>query len=52
MGNMACDKIIITLSADQRVVFTKGFKMGILKQLHKNKLLTDKQLNQLIEMQK
>ena len=52
MGNITCDKMIIELSADQQAKFTENFKKGILKQLHKNKLLTDKQLNQLIEMQK
>ena len=42
----------VALTAEQEKEFTKEYKVGILKQLHKNGLLTDRQLKALIEMQK
>ena len=46
------NKKTITLTAEQEKEFTKAFKIGILKELHKKNLLTDKQLKKLIEVQK
>ena len=40
------------LTEEQEKEFVKAYKIGILKQLHKKKLLTDAQLSQLILMQK
>jgi len=40
------------LTPEQEKEFIKAYKIGILKQLHKKKLITDMQLNQLISMQK
>ena len=43
---------MIILTEEQEKNFTNLFKIGILKELHKKKLLTDEQLRKLIEMQK
>ena len=52
MDDKAVDKKNIELTSEQQIEFTKGIKIGILKQLHQKKLLTDEQLNQLAKMQK
>ena len=41
----------IKLSPEQEKEFTKRLKIGMLKQLHNARLLTDRQLSQLILMQ-
>ena len=46
------NKKMITLTAEQEKEFTKAFKIGILKELHKKRLLTDEQLQKLIQLQK
>ena len=46
------NKKMVTLTAEQEKEFIKGFKVGILKELHKKQLLTDEQLKKLIEIQK
>ena len=49
-GAVAVDeeKAAITLTEEQENEFNKGFKRGILKQLHKNGFLTNEQLNSLL----
>jgi len=42
----------LLLIAEQSSDFVKAFKIGVLKQLHSKKLLSDGQLNQLISLQK
>ena len=42
----------LTLTAEQGNEFARAFKIGVLKQLHSNKLLSDGQLKQLISLQK
>ena len=46
------DKIKFSLTKEQETMFNINLKIGILKQLHKDKLLTDEQLNLLISKQK
>ena len=45
-------KKMVTLTAEQENEFIKGFKIGILKELHKKQLLTDEQLKKLIDIQR
>ena len=45
------DKLELTLATEQNSEFIKAFKIGILKQLHSNELITDTQLHQLIALQ-
>ena len=45
------DKLELTLTTEQNNEFIKAFKIGILKQLHSNELITDRQLHQLIALQ-
>jgi hypothetical protein len=46
------NKKMVMLTAEQEKEFIKGFKIGILKELHKKQLLTDEQLKKLIKIQK
>jgi len=46
------NKIDLMLTVEQSNEFVRAFKIGVLKQLHSNKLLSDGQLNQLISLQK
>jgi len=39
----------IELSAEEKQIFIKQFKCGILMQLHNEKLLTNAQLNQVLK---
>lgn len=41
----------IKLTPEQEKEFISAYKIGVLKQLHSKKLLTDTQLGMLIEMQ-
>jgi hypothetical protein len=50
--NKTVNKKEVELTAEQRKAFTREYKVGILRQLHKNGLLTDRQLQTLIELQK
>ena len=52
MDNKKDENNKIELSAQQENEFTRGFKIGVLKGLHKKGMLTDKQLNRLLELQK
>jgi len=40
------------LTSEQDSEFIRAFKIGVLKQLHSNKLLSDGQLSQLISLQR
>ena len=44
-------KLELMLTAEQDSELIKAFKIGILKQLHSKKLVTDSQLHQLIALQ-
>ena len=48
----AHNKIDLMLTAEQDNEFVRAFKIGVLKQLHGKKLLSDGQLNRLISLQK
>ena len=48
----AHSKIELMLTTEQDSEFIRAFKIGVLKQLHSKKLLSDGQLNQLISLQK
>jgi len=48
----ARNKMELTLTAEQGNEFIRTFKIGVLKQLHSKKLLSDRQLKQLISLQK
>lgn len=47
-GVMQMDISSIALTEEQSKKFIKAIKLGVFKQLHKKKLLTDEQLNILI----
>ncbi len=47
-GVMQMDISSIALTEEQSKKFIKSIKVGVFKQLHKKKLLTDEQLNILI----
>lgn len=42
----------VVLSKEQEREFSRRYKIGVLKQLHKKNMLTDEQLYALIKMQK
>ncbi|MCL2617311.1 MAG: hypothetical protein FWD96_06675 [Defluviitaleaceae bacterium] len=48
----ASSKMELMLTAEQSNEFIRVFKVGVLKQLHSKKLLSDEQLKQLISLQK